>query len=320
MFMELIIQQLPLLRQVYTSSVITVALLFGVGTSIMASAFAFTGSGTSNRLRIGCAVATAAAVCSYAFAARSFELRKLVGTCVMPAGIVWFGWAALAFLISRSRRPRLGVAAWCLWLAYGLIGNAWVGHALATWIEGEHIVRNPFDEPAFDAVLVLGGGLDVTPAGQLFLGSSGDRVMLGARLYRSGKVGTLLTSGPLWPPGQPHSSIPKLTSTIWQELGVPEEDIVLLEGPRTTGEELAALAELMSTQSWRRVGVLSSAIHLHRARILARRHNLEIVPIAADFRGFKHHIWSPDLIPQGEAFDTVHRACWEIVGGLAARF
>jgi hypothetical protein len=61
-------------------------------------------------------------------------------------------------------------------------------------------------------------------------------------------------------------------------------------------------------------------VHLRRAQLLAQHHDLDVVPIAADFRAVRHRVWSPELIPRGEAFATVHRACWEIVGGLPLQF
>jgi uncharacterized SAM-binding protein YcdF (DUF218 family) len=102
-------------------------------------------------------------------------------------------------------------------------------------------------------------------------------------------------------------------------MGVAAEDIELIEGPRTTSEEIAALAELLAARDWQRVGVVSSAAHLRRVMALARRHQLQLVPLAADFRSTSLPLRPRDLVPQGQAFADISRVCWEILGMAAGR-
>src|SRR5690606_35385752 len=101
----------------------------------------------------------------------------------------------------------------------------------------------------FDAVIVLGGGTGSTPRGEAQLGDAGDRVLLGARLYRRGRTPLLVTSGSAIPGVSTHDSV-AATTRIWRELGVPAEAIVEVEGARTTSEEARLHTALVRERGW----------------------------------------------------------------------
>jgi uncharacterized SAM-binding protein YcdF (DUF218 family) len=237
----------------------------------------------------------------------------------MPAGLVWLGLLALArILAQRAARP-LAVAALALWLLYTLAGNVWFGSVVQTWLQRGYGTLDPFGQGRFDAVLVLGGGVEVGDDGSPTLTAAGDRVVLAVRLYRAGRTPLLLTTGPyLLLPGGVAASSAAATALIWRQLGVPEQGIVLLEGPRTTTDEVLALKTAVAERGWRRVGLLTSAWHLPRAMRLCRRYGVEAVPLPADAVG------TPPprlrfLVPQQDGFQSVQTACWETLGALAGR-
>jgi uncharacterized SAM-binding protein YcdF (DUF218 family) len=252
--------------------------------------------------------------------AGSYDVRKVVGLCLMPAGLVWIALAGLAWQVGRLGRRRLSMAAWTLWLAYWLAGNVWLGGALMGWLERDYTRIDPLQESGFDAVLVLGGGLGRHDYGQIALYDSGDRVMLGARLYLRGRTDYLITSGPmLEPPPEPLTSVPVLTSRLWQDLGIPAERILLIENVRSTSAEIAALEQLLAERSWQRVGLVTSASHMRRAMGLCRRHGLEVAPLPANFTAQEMAPKSRHLVPQADGFDKVQAACWELLGAAARR-
>lgn len=248
-----------------------------------------------------------------------FELRKFVGLCLMPAGLVWLGLLAFArVLAQRAGRPFAG-AALALWLLYTVAGNAWFGSAVLARLQRGYSALDPFDQGQFDAVLVLGGGVDVSGDGRPMLSAVGDRVVLAVRLFRAGRTPLLVTSGPYLPlPGGGVASTPAATAAIWRQLGVPEENIGLLEGPRTTTDEILALRTAAAERGWRRVGLLSSAWHLRRAMGLCRRFGVEVTPVPSDaVRLPKAQLrW---LVPQETGFYWVQAACWELLGAFAGR-
>jgi uncharacterized SAM-binding protein YcdF (DUF218 family) len=249
----------------------------------------------------------------------SYELRKFAGLCLMPAGLVWLALLGFARALAwrGSRRPaRFALA---LWFLYTLAGNAWLGSALTGWLQRDYVAIDPFEQGSFDAVLVLGGGVEIGEDGAPVLTAVGDRVVLAVRLYRAGKADLLVTSGPYVHvhAGRLASSA-AATATLWRQLGVPGNDILPLEGPRTTTDEVRTLKRVATEHGWRRVGLLTSAWHLRRATALCRRYGVRATPLPADV------ITMPPaqlrwLVPQADGFWPVQIACWEFLGSLVGR-
>ena len=257
---------------------------------------------------------------SWVATSEPYDLRKLAGACAMPAGLVWLGLLALAVRLRRGASARLAAAAWLLWIGFTLAGNVWVAHFLTGWLERDFSAIDPMQLSGFDAILVLGGGIAVHDHGQLCLSEAGDRVMLAARLYHAGKTDTLVTSGPFIPRAPEHAStVPAMTSLAWQDVGVAAEDVVLVEGPRSTTEEVEALAPLVASRSWQRVGLLTSAYHLPRALALCRRHGLTVTPIPANFLSTGLEPRPMHVVPQSEGFRAVQKVCWEVLGRAVGR-
>jgi uncharacterized SAM-binding protein YcdF (DUF218 family) len=249
-----------------------------------------------------------------------YDVRKLVGTCLMPAGLVWLGMLALSWRLSRTDQTALARLAWLLWIGATLAGNVWVGRALVGWLEAPWTRVDATRVEPLDAVAVLGGGLTRHDHGQIVAAGAADRVVLGARLQLAGTTRILITTGPVLDrPGGTAVSLPAATAELWHELGVPADRVIVLEGPRTTSDEIARLEELLRTRSFPRLGLLTSAIHLRRALRLCERAGLEVVPLPADFSATRERPQPMDLVPQKAGFTNVQRACWELLGAAVGR-
>jgi uncharacterized SAM-binding protein YcdF (DUF218 family) len=264
-------------------------------------------------------VGPAAAAASLAVAPSRAIVEKLLTALVVPVGALWVTTFAVVWwlLLGGQRRP--AAIALLLWCAFSTAGNVWIGQAMLSWLEEGYAPLAP--GARFDAVLVLGGGSDITPWDAPQLGTAGDRLRVGAELFTSGSTPVLVTSG---------SSIPELnqqeerdlaheTAELWQQMGVPRTAIVQLPGPRNTSEEIAALTALVHNRGWRRVGLVTSASHLRRAMRLADRNGLHVTPIPADARGMLQSASVVGLIPSGPGFYSVQVASKEIVAGLVGR-
>jgi uncharacterized SAM-binding protein YcdF (DUF218 family) len=275
----------------------------------------------SQRRRFWAVVATAVVlVLVWAVTSDPFDVRKVLGALAMPVGLIWLGMLALAWHLSAGRERRLGRAAWGIWIAFTLAGNVWVGQALMSWLEEPYSGIDPFELSSFDAILVLAGGVYCHDDGSVYLAESGDRLMLGARLFLRGKTTLLLTSGPEVDCGRgAATTVPRITARVWQDLGIPAEQILLLEGPRSTSEEIAELGRLLEQHSWQRVGLITSASHLRRSLGLCRRAGIVVTPLPADFASSSIPLRPVQLIPQSDGFRTVQKACWEILGAAVGR-
>jgi uncharacterized SAM-binding protein YcdF (DUF218 family) len=173
------------------------------------------------------------------------------------------------------------------------------------------------DEAPFDAVAVLGGGTDQgVVRGQPELSTSGDRVMLGARLYHRGQTPILVTSGSNDTRTHDRSAE---TAAIWQDVGIPSQSIIRVPEPINTKQEVAALKELAEARGWQRIGLVTSAWHMGRTLSFCERIGLEVIPLPADHHSFGMHFPSKAatmLIPRGEGFDDLEIATREIVAAM----
>lgn len=240
--------------------------------------------------------------------------KKVIAHLIMPAGFLWLAAFGLIFARGLGKGARAGwIAAWML---YTFAGSPYAGVALLKILEEPyHVHEQPAEK--LDALVLLGGGTGLSPGGRPALGTHGDRLTRPAILFHEGLVGTLITTGRSITEAGEDRLLSRETSLIWQSLKVPAEVIIEVPEPRTTSEELAAVAGLIKRHpEWKRVGLSSSASHLSRALKEAKSQGLDLIPVPSDFRSGSL-IFSPlYLVPQGRGFRDVQTALWEFMGSL----
>lgn len=271
----------------------------------------------ARRLRPALALTGAALVVLVLAAPGLPVLAKMVGRLAMPLGLLWL-FALLAFPLVFARRRRAGVA---LGLALALLtaaGSEPLGYWLLARLEAPFTARDPMDEAPFEAVFVMGGGLHEGPSGPS-LGPSGGRVVLAARLQRSGLAERLVASGSHVPGLERGADGVALTHELWRELGVPSGAMARVGPAYNSRQEVAAYAAYAKEQGLRRVGLLTSAWHLPRALAIAERHDFHPTPLPADFRGDVRWEGAFSLVPSGGGAHAVHQACWEHLGAATGR-
>ncbi len=269
------------------------------------------------RRRLFAALGAVALVVALVAAPRGLLLEKAIGRLAMPLGLAWLTLLGVGLAAWWRGHARMAALIALPLVLLTLAGNQPFSGWLVREVEGDP--SDPFEAEPFDAVIVLGGGTSDTHRGVPQLGGSGDRVVLGARLYHRALTPLLVTSGSPIAGLSDHDSA-AATAQIWSELGIPRAAIVVVDGARTTSEEARLHTALIRERGWDRVGVVSSASHLQRAMGLFEREGADVVPLAADvhqrpihWRGFV------SLIPTGGAARGVHAACWELLGRAVGR-
>jgi len=239
--------------------------------------------------------------------------KKVIGLLVLPSGMVWLGLMAMVGWPGLNRWGR--AFATLVLVGYTLAGNAWAGAWLLAKLESPYAAMVRQAQP-FDAICVLGGGSSATPNGDPQLGPAGDRLIVPARLFLSGKTKHLVTSGLSVTDIGGNRSLADDTAAVWLVLGIPETAIIRLSTPRTTAEEIRAYKELIAANSWKRVGVCSSAWHLSRVEKICRSEGVDMIPVPADFLSSPLP-WTPMYaVPQARGFQNVQKALWEYLGGI----
>ncbi len=239
-------------------------------------------------------------------------LKKVLALLLLPSGLVWLGLMVLAAAPGLRRGPR--AVAMAILVAYTLCGNVWFGGWLLGTLERPYARAAAADR--VDALCVLGGGTSARPDGSPQLGPSGDRVVVAARMFLTGKTGYLVASGLNVTDIGGRRSLADDTAAIWRDLGVPENAVTLLHEPRTTREEIRAYRKLMETRGWSAIGVCSSAWHLRRVERICGAEGIRITPVPADFLSTPLPWNAMYAVPQARGFQNVQKALWEYLGGL----
>lgn len=240
-------------------------------------------------------------------------IDKVVISLLSPVGSALLG-LALALLLSwlglgRAAR-RIAVAAG-LWLL--LWSLPIVSHGLRARLESSYPEATASAAPLAQAIVVLGGG--VRPAEQLEkmpdLNSAADRMWLAARLYKAGKAPLMLVSGGS-DPSVSATSEARAMQDILVEMGVPEKAMVLEEDSRNTRENATNCAKILREKGVNQVLLVTSALHMPRAKALFDKQGLEVVAVAADFEA-RHRFSGVDWLPSADALDGSSRAIKELV-------
>ena len=245
-------------------------------------------------------------------------LQKILGRLLLPLGLVWTGLVATSIWRVGRRDPRGAGRAFSLAVIVTVCGNEFLGECMMAWLEQPYRA-DPFSQGSFDVVVVLGGGTKEAPHARHELHTSGDRVVLGARLYRAQLTPTLVTTGTAIEGLSSSFDGTVATTQLWRELGVNDAAIVALDDTRTTKQEALAIARAARAHGWRRIGLVTSAWHMRRAERLCRAAGVDVVPLAADHLGVPvwHGLYS--LVPIGYGAWLQQKAVWELLGAAVGR-
>jgi uncharacterized SAM-binding protein YcdF (DUF218 family) len=240
------------------------------------------------------------------------------------------------FLVSLTYPPTLSI---CMLLCGGLMLLRWrrlgglvmvlaVGWSAlwsvpqcSDWLRGTLEERHPVvvesTLPPADAIVVLGGGVgrawlrreDVDPEE---LKSS--RLAAGARAWLARRAPTVILSGG----GDGDGSEARTMAAAITRLRVPASALLLEERSRDTRGNALFTAELAKQHGMRRVLLVTSALHMPRARLMFCEAGMEVTPIPVP--EFAHRDgWRARWLPTRGALWRSGRALKEYAG-LAAVF
>ena len=271
----------------------------------------------------------ASAICfvlAFVFWPGKFYVEKMLTELALPLGFIWFALLMLSLaLLIRGGRAFVAamIIAGCGLLS--LVGNFVVADALIRSLEQPYFAIDPLSEPSFDAIVVLGGGASIDVKGEPVLSFAGDRVVLGARLFKAGQAPVIVCSGNDLQPAPNLPTTAATTSTVLKQLGVPEDALVTIGGD-TTKSELTSLKHAIDERGWRRVGIVTSAWHMSRVQRLAKNAGVEFVPLPADFKSSAEadlplldKVRRFSLVPSASAVLQTHTAAKEYLAKIAGR-
>lgn len=239
---------------------------------------------------------------------------KLVTFLISPLGTslltgmvaCWWAWRG-----RHQRAIRWGLAG-LLWL--WCWSSPWVSMGLRGIMESSYLPVPMAELPLAQAIVVLGGGIEVPQSGRPDLNQAADRMWHAARLYKAGKAPVLILSGGL---AFAEGTISEAASmqTFLSDLGVPDAAMLLEERSVNTRENAQYTAKLMREKGMQSLLLVTSALHMPRSARLFEAQGLKVLPAATDHEFRTYPVWR-SLLPDAQALDGSGRAFKEALAWL----
>jgi uncharacterized SAM-binding protein YcdF (DUF218 family) len=215
-------------------------------------------------------------------------LSKLLPLLVYPLGLTCI-LLLLALLLKGRPKWQRGLMIAGLVILW-LTGNRWVSFGLARSLEWRELP--PEVMPKAQVIVLLGGGTESgeAPRPMTEVNSAGDRVLYAAQLYHDGAAPFILASG-----GNVSFSAARSTTPAEEMVdlllltNVPEEVIWQQGRSQNTYEDAVFSAEILRQQEIDSIILVTSAMHMPRAKALFEAQGLNVTPAPADFTVTEHN-------------------------------
>jgi len=228
-------------------------------------------------------------------------LSKLLPLLIYPLGLA----CLLIVLVLILEKNHMWYRGWLFAVLAILLlsGNRWVSYGLARSLEWRNLP--PETTPSAEVIVLLGGGTESAdpPRPMTEVNSAGDRVLYAAKLYRDGAAPNILVSGGNLgfstsrgtTPGEEMREILLLT-------GVPQSAIWEQTQSENTYEDAVYSAEILAERGIDEIILVTSAIHMPRAKALFEKQGLTVIPAPVDFTVTEQN-WESVFQPSiGEVF------------------
>lgn len=223
--------------------------------------------------------------------------EKTATSLASPTGLVWLLLLITVYFGFLFRQTTAAVLALLAWLVLTVFGSRLVSEQLIYSLEKDLLAIETESIEPLDALFVLGGGTKTNLHPRPQVASSGSRIVTAARLYHAGQAKLLICSGKQWNRTSPADLHPREEAKqLLEELNVPADRIVMIEG-NNTFEEMQLIATFVQQHelTGKRIGILTSAYHIPRARRLAETNGLDPIVVPCDFRS-EYYSPGPDLL------------------------
>lgn len=209
-------------------------------------------------------------------------LSKLLPLLIYPLGLACLI-ILLVLILDRQYNWHRGLAITALAILW-LGSNRWVSYGLARSLEWRNLP--PETTPSAEVIVLLGGGTESAdaPRPMTEVNSAGDRVLYAAKLYHDGAAPNILVSGGNLGFSTSRGTTPaEEMREILMLTGVPEEVILGQSQSENTYEDAVYSAEILAERDINEVILVTSAIHMPRAKALFEEQGITVIPAPVDF-------------------------------------
>ncbi len=266
-------------------------------------------------------------------------INDIVTALISPLGTALVLWSLSLILLAfapgdsdgESRISRRGSKA-NRWIRasrmLGVLGFSWLlvwslpvaSDSLRGAIENQAGPREISALPTQPVAVVLGGGVSGPRPPQRpdpDLNAAADRLWHAARLYHAGKAKQLLLSGGTMRTGD--GSEAEAMRQVLLDLGVPEKAIWLEDASVNTASNAERTAKLLREKKIASVLLVTSALHMPRARAAFERAGITVHTAPTDFEVIPVAMGLYRVLPDAGALLGSSRGMKEIVGRWVSR-
>ncbi|MCX6055753.1 MAG: YdcF family protein [Chloroflexi bacterium] len=255
-------------------------------------------------------------------------LSKFLPLFVYPIGLttLLIG-AGLCFW----KNPR--VAKTLLTIAFLILfvcGNRYVSTTFTRSLEWKY--KPPTSLPKADVIVVLGGGTEplLDPRPMVEVNAAGDRVIYTAKVFtQQPDIKILLSGGNIEFLDQGASSPANDMYELLSFMGVPESSMILQGKSQNTYEDALYSCEMIKAQGFKKIILITSAMHMPRSVLLFEKQGCEVIPAPTDYSittNSWERLWHPsieefviNLIPSYSNLSEITKAMKEYLGMFTYR-
>lgn len=238
-----------------------------------------------------------------------FELKKIIGGLLMPLPL--FGILCLIFLIFVLKRRKSAITFSLLSLAtLLLISTPLVANLLIKDNQPISLAFNPLQHPNIKKIVVLGCDINPNPglSANSQLGNCAlTRLVEGVRLANIYPHSQLIVSGG----GYEKATNSALMYETAISLGINKSRIVQNPNAMDTAQEAQLLASKLVDY---KVALVTSVLHMPRAKDLFNAQGVDVIPAATDYHNFDVYPGYKKLIPNAKALLVVTQYAHEVIG------
>ena len=208
----------------------------------------------------------------------SLFLKLLYPTSLCLIGLL----TAAAF---HKRKVVSRVSFWASVAVLMICGNGWLVQGMTRHLEWRYLPPNPV--PTADCILVLSGGVlsQTPPRPTIEVADAGDRVLYAATLYRQHKAPRIICTGNVATGGVALRPAAVDMADFLMTFGVPKDAILTETNSDNTHEHARNLLPVFQKHDFKRVLLVTSALHMPRSMGTFRRlcPGIEFIAAPTDF-------------------------------------
>lgn len=245
-----------------------------------------------------------------------FYLEKILSSILTPPGII-----VLILLIVPLVIIKKTTKTSAKWLSFGLFVLGIFFYLVSTGI-GTLIYLRPLEltyvEPSTiegDAIVVLGGGITLTPDSEELGSHTLARIMKGYEVYKLTGKDVIVTGASSMGRDGTASEAEKMKETLI-DLGTPSHKIIADSEAKNTFENALNTKKICEENHWKRIILVTSAAHMPRAVTLFHNLGIEVVTVPTDYRYDHASVGWPDFLPSSSALDANLAGIHEYIGQI----